>query len=194
VLQLTELGWQVLRGEQSPRLLKPPQRKEKQRQSRASAESWEGVDRDLFERLRVYRRRKAEERGVPPFIIFSDATLRDLARVRPTKLEELPSIHGIGAKKLAEYGAELVIELKEYMATERAIGNSRSRRARVGAFSASKGSTATRLTGRRGDRATIQCVLQMKFPSIDVALMDLDSSTPTSRSCLGPRGRDGHRR
>jgi ATP-dependent DNA helicase RecQ len=116
VLQLTELGWQVLRGEQSPRLLKPPQRKEKQRQSRAAAESWEGVDRDLFERLRVFRRRKAEERGVPPFIIFSDATLRDLARVRPTTLDHLPSIHGIGAKKCAEYGADLLAEINAYCA------------------------------------------------------------------------------
>jgi ATP-dependent DNA helicase RecQ len=116
VLQLTEAGWKVLRGEQSPRLLKPPQRKEKQRQSRAAAESWEGVDRDLFERLRAYRRRKAEERGVPPFIIFSDATLRDLARVRPTTLDQLPSIHGIGAKKCAEYGADLLAEVNAYCA------------------------------------------------------------------------------
>ena len=53
---------------------------------------------------------------MPPFIIFSDATLRDLARVRPTTLDQLPSIHGIGAKKLAEYGAELLFEIKEYVA------------------------------------------------------------------------------
>jgi ATP-dependent DNA helicase RecQ len=117
VLQLTEAGWQVLRGEQTPRLLKPAARREKEKQSRAALESWEGVDRDLFERLRIYRRRKADQRGVPPFIIFSDATLRDVARVRPTKLEQLPSIHGIGAKKLAEYGAELLVEMNEYLAT-----------------------------------------------------------------------------
>ncbi|HEX2477212.1 MAG TPA: RecQ family ATP-dependent DNA helicase, partial [Lacipirellulaceae bacterium] len=117
VLQLTEAGWQVLRGEQTPRLLKPAARREKEKQSRAALESWEGVDRDLFERLRIYRRRKADERGVPPFIIFSDATLRDVARVRPTTLEQLPSIHGIGAKKLAEYGAELLVEMNEYLAT-----------------------------------------------------------------------------
>jgi ATP-dependent DNA helicase RecQ len=111
VLQLTEAGWQVLRGERTPRLLKPAARREKERQSRAALESWDGVDRDLFERLRTFRRRKAEERGVPPFIIFSDATLRDLARVRPTTLDQLPAIHGIGAKKLAEYGAELLTEI-----------------------------------------------------------------------------------
>jgi ATP-dependent DNA helicase RecQ len=111
VLRLTDAGWQVLRGEQTPRLLKPAARREKEKQSRAALESWDGVDRDLFERLRLFRRRKAEERGVPPFIIFSDATLRDLARVKPTTLELLPSIHGIGTKKLAEYGADLLIEI-----------------------------------------------------------------------------------
>ncbi|HEY3391977.1 MAG TPA: DNA helicase RecQ [Lacipirellulaceae bacterium] len=116
VLQLTEKGWHVLRGEQTPRLLKPAPPKAKERQSRAALESWEGVDRDLFERLRIFRRRKAEERGVPPFIIFSDATLRDLARVQPTTLGQLPSIHGVGAKKLAEYGTDLLIEIKDYVA------------------------------------------------------------------------------
>jgi ATP-dependent DNA helicase RecQ len=116
VLRLTEAGWQVLRGEQTPRLLKPAPPKTKEKQSRASLETWEGVDRNLFERLRVFRRRKAEERGVPPFIIFSDATLRDLARVRPTTLEELPSIHGIGAKKIAEYGTALLAEINTFCA------------------------------------------------------------------------------
>jgi ATP-dependent DNA helicase RecQ len=114
VLQITEAGWRVLRGELTPRLLKPAAQKERQKQSRAALETWEGVDRDLFERLRVFRRRKADERGVPPFIIFSDATLRDLARVRPTTLDQLPAIHGIGTKKLAEYGADLLGELNAY--------------------------------------------------------------------------------
>jgi ATP-dependent DNA helicase RecQ len=118
VLQLTEAGWQVLRGERTPRLLKPAPRRETEKQSRAALESWEGVDRDLFERLRAFRRSKADERGVPPFIIFSDATLRDLARVRPTTVDQLPSIHGIGAKKQAEYGAELLVEINDYVAAQ----------------------------------------------------------------------------
>jgi ATP-dependent DNA helicase RecQ len=121
VLQLSPAGWQVLRGELTPRLLKPaPRNRRKDREfdsqatSRAARDSWDGVDRDLFESLRAFRRHKAEERGVPPFIIFSDATLRDLARVQPTTFAELPHIHGIGAKKLAEYGAELLAEIASY--------------------------------------------------------------------------------
>jgi ATP-dependent DNA helicase RecQ len=121
VLRMTPTGWQVLRAELTPRLLKPAPRKRRkdagldsQATSRSAKESWDGVDRDLFEALRAFRRRKADERGVPPFIIFSDATLRDLARAQPTKYEELPHIHGIGAKKLAEYGAELLAEIAAF--------------------------------------------------------------------------------
>jgi ATP-dependent DNA helicase RecQ len=106
VLRLTACGWRVLRGELAPRLLKPTP--SKRRESRAALDTWQGVDRELFEALRVYRRCKADQRGVPPFIIFSDATLRDLARMQPTSLAELARVHGIGAKKLDEYGAELL--------------------------------------------------------------------------------------
>jgi ATP-dependent DNA helicase RecQ len=122
VLRLTESGWRVLRGELTPQLLKPAQRTRRKKgsadsaiDSRAARESWEGVDRDLFEALRRYRRRKADERSVPPFIVFSDATLRDLARHRPSTLHQLSGIHGIGEKKLAEYGAELLAEINQYV-------------------------------------------------------------------------------
>jgi ATP-dependent DNA helicase RecQ len=125
VLRLTEASWRVLRGEVTPRLLKPAPRRrgrkgafESAAASRAARESWEGVDRELFEALRAYRRRKADERGVPPFIIFSDATLRDLARQRPATLAQLADIHGIGAKKLSEYGAELLHELSAFRTVE----------------------------------------------------------------------------
>ena len=112
VLQLTPTGWQVLRGEITPQLLKPATRA--RRESRPSRESWDGVDRDLFERLRVWRRDKAQERAIPAYIVFGDATLRELARARPTTASELRQIHGIGDKKHAEYGAELLEEIAAF--------------------------------------------------------------------------------
>ncbi|MEX2315848.1 MAG: DNA helicase RecQ [Pirellulales bacterium] len=112
VLKLTREGRRVLRGEVTPRLLKPPTKT--RRQSRIDIDSWEGVDRGLFEALRVFRRGKAEERGVPPFVVFSDATLRDLARVRPSSRLGLLGIHGIGEKKSAEYGGDLLQEITAY--------------------------------------------------------------------------------
>jgi ATP-dependent DNA helicase RecQ len=113
VLRLTPAGWQVLRGELTPQLLKPAKQKSR-RESRATVESWEGVDRELFEVLRGYRRRQAEARGVPPYVVFSDATLRHLARHLPTTHDELLTIHGIGAKKCAEYGDDLLRAIADH--------------------------------------------------------------------------------
>ena len=112
VLQLTTTGWLILRGERVPRLLKPARKA--RYDAPAVQHSWEGVDRALFDVLRAYRRRTAEERGIPPFIVFNDATLRDLARRRPTTIEQLLAVHGIGAKKSAEYGADLLREIGDY--------------------------------------------------------------------------------
>jgi ATP-dependent DNA helicase RecQ len=112
VLCVTPEGRRLLRGELTPQLLKPAGRP--RRESKVSAASWEGVDRGLFEALRVWRRQKADERGVPPFIVFGDATLRDLARRRPSSRDALLSIHGIGEKKCAEYGHDLLTEISAY--------------------------------------------------------------------------------
>jgi ATP-dependent DNA helicase RecQ len=112
VLRATPEGRRLLRGELTPQLLRPAA---KQRcEAKVAIESWEGVDRALFDVLRAWRRQKATERGVPPFIIFGDATLRDLARVRPTTADRLLAVHGIGEKKLADYGAELLAEIAAY--------------------------------------------------------------------------------
>jgi ATP-dependent DNA helicase RecQ len=112
VLKVTTAGRRLLRGEVAPRLLKP-QVKE-MREGRVSTASWEGVDRGLFEALRAWRRKRAEARGLPPFVIFSDATLRNLARHRPSTPERLLDVHGIGQAKAADYGAEVLEKITEY--------------------------------------------------------------------------------
>jgi len=103
VLQLTEDGMKVLHGRTTPRLSRAAAPTSgggpdgsTRRESKASKESWEGVDRDLFEVLRKLRRAKAEERGLPPFVVFSDATLRDFARRRPSTWDALPHVSGAG--------------------------------------------------------------------------------------------------
>ena len=67
-----------------------------------------GDDADLFERLRVLRRELAVERGVPPYIVCSDKTLRGICRLRPSTREELLDVPGIGEAKLQEYGEALL--------------------------------------------------------------------------------------
>ena len=62
----------------------------------------------LFERLRAWRLEAARRHGVPAYVIFHDATLREIARVRPSSLEMLRGIPGIGARKLEAYGVEIL--------------------------------------------------------------------------------------
>ena len=104
VLELTSSGVELLRGEGSPRLLKPAPAKRKPGEGKNAADSWEGVDHDLFDRLRELRRGLAGDRGVPPYVVFNDATLREMARSRPATSEELNQVRGVGEKKLAQYG------------------------------------------------------------------------------------------
>jgi ATP-dependent DNA helicase RecQ len=118
VLQVSPTGRQVLRGEITPRLLKPAKKRKGGSKSAAdskpAAAAWEGVDRGLFEVLRTLRRQKADERSIPAFVVFSDATLRDLARRRPSTPAALREVQGIGDKKGADYGPDFLKAIAEY--------------------------------------------------------------------------------
>ena len=108
ILQLNEQSWQVMGGRQRVRLRQPTSSSTTQKgkgKSKVETKSWEGVDEALFERLRALRREIANERNVPAFVILSDATLREMARIQPTSLTELGGIRGIGEKKLSDFGA-----------------------------------------------------------------------------------------
>ncbi|HSP16624.1 MAG TPA: DNA helicase RecQ [Thermoanaerobaculia bacterium] len=107
VLCLTEASRGVLRGEESVRLVQIA-RKERRKKSKATVESWEGVDEALFESLRKFRRELAAARGVPPYIILGDRSLREVARLRPQTLTELRDVYGIGDKKLADLGTKIL--------------------------------------------------------------------------------------
>jgi ATP-dependent DNA helicase RecQ len=72
-------------------------------------------DEILFERLRELRKKLADERGVPAYIVFGDTTLRELARAYPTRLSELGGITGIGEKKRAEYGEAFTEAIEAYL-------------------------------------------------------------------------------
>lgn len=108
-LSVTEKGWELIKGNQKPKLLKPAQKKEHIRGlSKVEAAQWDGVDRDLFEILREHRRHIAHQKKVPAYIIFGDITLRDLARQKPTSIEALYEVYGIGIAKVNEYGKQVV--------------------------------------------------------------------------------------
>ena len=113
VLKVTDAGWKLLKGERTPRLLKP--RKQAKRKTAAvETDAWEGVDRGLFDVLRTLRRKEAEKRGVAAYIVFGDAALREMARRRPSTLEAFQTIKGVGEKKLEDYGELFVDCLVNY--------------------------------------------------------------------------------
>ena len=105
LLGLNDQSWEVMRGQRHVKLHQMVKKtKEQVRSSQTDKESWKGVDRVLFEKLRSLRREMAQERVVPPYVIFSDRTLRDLARVRPSSLAKMRQLYGIGEQKLNDFG------------------------------------------------------------------------------------------
>ena len=74
-------------------------------------------DEALFEKLRVLRKRLADERGVPPYIVFSDVALRQMARIYPVSEGEFVRISGVGERKLAEFGQSFMGEVARYLET-----------------------------------------------------------------------------
>ncbi len=63
-----------------------------------------GLDPELFNVLRGVRLRLARERGVPPYVIFHDRTLQEMADRRPRTLDDLHGIYGVGVRKAADFG------------------------------------------------------------------------------------------
>ena len=70
--------------------------------------------RELFEALRAFRIETAREEQVPPYVIASDRTLRDIALLRPANLDELLLAHGIGPAKAERFGAALLKVVREH--------------------------------------------------------------------------------
>ena len=106
VVTLNARSWEVLRGERQVVLLQP--RAGRAKTAKADADDWSGVDRDLFERLRSWRRRVADARGKPAWTIFDDKSLRSIARDKPTSPAALLRCKGIGEKRLADFGAAIL--------------------------------------------------------------------------------------
>ena len=106
VVMLNALSWEVLRGTRPVVLLEP--RVGKTKTAKADADDWQDVDRDLFERLRSWRRRVAEGRGKPAWTILDDKALRAIAREKPTSPAALLRVKGIGEKRLADFGTAIL--------------------------------------------------------------------------------------
>ena len=113
-LKITPQGWELLHGKVTPKLLKPAAPTKEKRKAAVIADSWDSVDRGLFDSLRELRRAKAGALGVPAYIVFGDTALRDMARRRPTTIADFHSVKGVGDKKLADFGQEFIACITNY--------------------------------------------------------------------------------
>jgi ATP-dependent DNA helicase RecQ len=113
ILKLHANSKAVLKGELPVSLIASPKEKESS-SKKTNLESWEGVDTNLFETLRIFRKNLAAARGVPPFVILGDVTLRELSRVRPSDENKLRLIYGIGEQKLKDFGIQILSIIRKY--------------------------------------------------------------------------------
>ncbi len=100
-----------LKGEEALKIVLPPKRT--RRRGRKAAEY---PHDPLFEALRARRRDLAREAGVPPYVIFHDSTLREMAELKPTTLHALARVSGVGAAKLERYGEAFVAVIRGWEA------------------------------------------------------------------------------
>ncbi len=113
-VELTEAGVELLRSRQRVTLTKPMQGPKARRVAPRRAGEI-ACDEILFDRLRSLRKQLADERGVPAYVVFGDATLRQLAREYPQDEAALSGIFGMGEKKRAEFGATFARAIAEYL-------------------------------------------------------------------------------
>ena len=104
-LCLTPKSRALLRGEESVQFREDVAAKRQAKVARASSYEPSREDEPLWDALRDCRSRLARDAGVPAYVIFHDSTVKEMVRLRPSTLEELSLLHGVGQKKLESYGA-----------------------------------------------------------------------------------------
>jgi ATP-dependent DNA helicase RecQ len=119
VLQLSELGWEALKQRQPIHLVKPIALPKEKRPRDEKRRRDPGTDLDydkvLFDQLRGLRKQIADQRGVPAYIVFSDVSLRQMARYYPTTGTEFARISGVGEKKLEDFGRAFIDSIAKYL-------------------------------------------------------------------------------
>jgi ATP-dependent DNA helicase RecQ len=126
VLALTQASEEVLFKDRKVMLRREPERAKPVKAPRAKASrpaaDLPPADADLFEKLRAWRASVAKEQGVPAYIVFHDATLREIAARKPATLRELGTVSGVGENKLAKYGEGVLEVLGEDASASPTLG------------------------------------------------------------------------
>jgi len=115
ILRLTRTSWEVMRGNSAVQLMRSTIERKSSKQKKQDNILQSTPDKQLFEVLRQLRRQLADERNVPPYIVFSDATLQELVRIKPANLRQMRSIYGIGDNKLQQYGQQFMQAINSFV-------------------------------------------------------------------------------
>jgi ATP-dependent DNA helicase RecQ len=111
VLKLNELSWEILRGQRLVMVAIAPTK------VMAAVPTSNGSDEEseeLFQRLQRLRKRLADEQSVPPYIIFSNATLRFMCQIQPQNRAQFAQVSGVGDRKLSQYGDTFIAEILSF--------------------------------------------------------------------------------
>ena len=122
VLELTRKGKAALRDRTSIQLTQPSVAKAASQRRQPASTGGIECNEELFAILRTLRKELAAEQGVPPYIVFSDVTLREMARDFPIEEGQLSDISGVGIAKLEKYGDTFTEAIKEYLDTHPETG------------------------------------------------------------------------
>lgn len=120
-LSLSSAARPVLKGETTVTLGMPRNTVETVERTRKRASSRKDYDQALFNKLRALRKQIADRAKLPPFVVFSDATLAEMARTIPDNRQELRQIIGVGELKLGKYGDAFLAEIRQYQAGDNEI-------------------------------------------------------------------------
>lgn len=129
VLSISDQGWQVLKRQvtvEVPQLeskaveSKTPEPTSDPTSAAPTAQNADQADPNLVQHLRQLRRQLADTQSVPPYVVFPDRTLLEMAQVQPTTLDQMQQIHGVGSRKLAQYGQTFLDAIQQYHLTTRA--------------------------------------------------------------------------
>ena len=119
--RLNNSSWAVLKEGRKVQLarFKPFEQRQAEREAAVPKEKTkkEVIKDALFEQLRVLRKRLADEKGLPPFVVFSDATLSDMSQKKPISHAEMLNVSGVGEVKYEQYGKVFMNEIREFLKT-----------------------------------------------------------------------------
>lgn len=121
-LRATPLGMRILRGEERLEMAVCPPKlsaKERRAQAKAAVEAPKSLEEQLVAQLKALRTRLAQQEKIPPYLVFSDATLADMAARQPENIEQFLQVSGVGEKKAAKYGRRFIDAIRSFKGLER---------------------------------------------------------------------------